>query len=133
MPRPRPECAYPNDSIMRRSAVRGDRGQVHGRRGPYRDERSVRGGCAPSTITMAAKVGVGQDQQVSDIAFDGAKVFSATMGRDRVHLGERITSWISEHPEVVIVDKAITQSSDAEYHCLAITLFWRTAPTSLVS
>jgi hypothetical protein len=67
---------------------------------------------------------------VADSAFDGAKVFSATKAGDRLQLGERITIWLREHPEHEVVDKAVTQSSDNEFHCLAITLFWRTRPTT---
>jgi len=67
---------------------------------------------------------------VADSAFHGAKVFTATKGRDRLQLGERITTWLREHPEHEVVDKVVTQSSDAEFHCLAITLFWRTIRTT---
>jgi hypothetical protein len=57
----------------------------------------------------------------------GVKVFSATKARDREVLGETITAWIRTHPEYEIFDKIVTQSSDAAFHCLAITLFYRTA------
>jgi hypothetical protein len=67
---------------------------------------------------------------VSDIAFDGVKIFSATKARDRLVLGERITGWLREHPEHEIVETVVTQSSDCAFHCLAITLFWRTTPTT---
>ena len=39
-------------------------------------------------------------------------------------LGEKITTWLSAHPGVEIVDKIVTQSSDEAFHCLAITLFF---------
>ena len=55
----------------------------------------------------------------------GLKVFSATKARDRDVLGERVTAWIREHPECELFDKIVTQSSDAEFHCLTITLFYR--------
>ena len=55
----------------------------------------------------------------------GLKVFSATKARDREVLGEKITAWIREHPELEVFDKIVTQSSDAEFHCLAITVFYR--------
>jgi len=61
-------------------------------------------------------------------AFDGAKVFSATKAGDRVVLGERITAWLGSHPEHEIVDTVVTQSSDLAFHCLAITVFWRSKP-----
>ena len=56
--------------------------------------------------------------------FDQVKVFSATMARDREHLGERVTDWIRSSPGKV-VDKVVTQSSDREFHCISITLFMR--------
>jgi hypothetical protein len=55
----------------------------------------------------------------------GVKVFSATKARDREILGETIKEWIRSHPEYEIFDKVVTQSSDAEFHCLAITVFYR--------
>lgn len=57
----------------------------------------------------------------------GLKVFSATKAKDREVLGDVITQWIAAHPKVEIVDKIVTQSSDREFHCLAITLFYRGA------
>ena len=57
--------------------------------------------------------------------FTGAKVFSATKAKERDELGEVITRWVAAHPEVEIVDKVVTQSSDREFHCLTITLFYR--------
>lgn len=54
----------------------------------------------------------------------GVKVFSATKARDRDVLGETITDWLRSHPEIEIVDKIVTQSSDSEFHCLTITLFY---------
>ena len=55
----------------------------------------------------------------------GVKVFSATRARERQGLGDRVTEWIEDHPDVEIVDQTITQSSDLEFHCLTITLFYR--------
>ena len=57
-------------------------------------------------------------------AFNGVKVFSATMAQEREHLGERITDWLKDHPRVKVVDTIVTQSSDESFHCLAITLFF---------
>jgi hypothetical protein len=56
--------------------------------------------------------------------FNGVKVFSATMFGDRERLGETVSGWISAHPHFEIVDIVVTQSSDASFHCLAITLFY---------
>src|SRR6266851_1370917 len=57
--------------------------------------------------------------------FDGAKVFSATKAAERAQLGDRVTTWLDAHPEHEIVDAVVTQSSDWAFHCLAITVFWR--------
>jgi GMP synthase PP-ATPase subunit len=55
----------------------------------------------------------------------GVKVFSATKAKERELLGELITDWIRSHPDHEIVDKIVTQSSDSEFHCLTITLFYK--------
>lgn len=54
----------------------------------------------------------------------GLKVFSATKANDREVLGERVTKWIADNPNLEVVDVVITQSSDSEFHCLAITTFY---------
>ena len=59
------------------------------------------------------------------ISFTGVKVFSTTLARDRENMGENITKWLKENPNVDVVDKIVTQSSDKEFHCLTITLFYR--------
>ena len=58
-------------------------------------------------------------------SFTGVKVFSTTLARDRDALSDRITSWIRGNPQLEIVDKVVTQSSDKEFHCLTITFFFR--------
>lgn len=58
-------------------------------------------------------------------AFTGIKVFSTTLARDREAMGDNITKWLRENPSLEIVDKVVTQSSDKEFHCLTITLFYR--------
>ena len=57
--------------------------------------------------------------------FEAVKVFSATKHKERDELGETITEWLEGMKDrITIVDKVITQSSDSEYHCLAITIFF---------
>ncbi len=67
-----------------------------------------------------------------NVNFTGIKVFSTTLARDREVMGENITRWLKENPDAEIVDKIVTQSSDKEFHCLTITLFYRprTQPTA---
>ena len=68
----------------------------------------------------------GVDENRDDTtAFNGVKVFSATKMRDRDELGERITAGLRGAPKLEVVDKVVTLSSDAEFHCLAITIFYR--------
>lgn len=62
---------------------------------------------------------------MSSNEFNGVKVFSATKAREREELGETITEWLAANPGITIVDKIVTQSSDNEFHCLTITLFFR--------
>ena len=57
--------------------------------------------------------------------FTGIKVFSTTLARDREQMGETVTKWLKDNQNVEIVDKIVTQSSDKEFHCLTITLFYR--------
>ena len=65
----------------------------------------------------------------AEMAFNGVKVFSATKAREREDLGESITRWLRASPGVRIVDKVVTQSSDREFHCLTITLFYDKDPS----
>ena len=58
------------------------------------------------------------------VAFTGVKVFSATKAWEREQISERINEWLENNPGVDIVDKVVTQSSDSEFHCLTITLFY---------
>jgi len=61
------------------------------------------------------------------MAFTGVKVFSATKAREREELGENVTRWIRATPGLQVMDKIVTQSSDREFHCLTITLFYSLA------
>lgn len=56
--------------------------------------------------------------------YDGVKVFSATMAKTRAQLSHRIDQWLADHPELQVVDTVVTQSSDASFHCLTITVFY---------
>jgi hypothetical protein len=58
----------------------------------------------------------------------GAKVFTATKAKDREELGEVLTRWLRANPNVKVTDRVVTQSSDREFHCLSITLFYDVSP-----
>ncbi len=59
------------------------------------------------------------------VSFTGVKVFSTTLARDREAMGETIGRWLAEHPGIEVVSREVRQSSDREFHCLSITLFYR--------
>jgi len=63
--------------------------------------------------------------ETRNMSFTNIKVFSTTLARDREMMGENISRWIKENPNVEILDRVVTQSSDKEFHCLTITLFYR--------
>jgi hypothetical protein len=57
--------------------------------------------------------------------FSGVKVFSATKHKERDELGETVTRWLTgQRGKIELVDKIVTQSSDSEYHCVTITVFY---------
>jgi hypothetical protein len=58
------------------------------------------------------------------VRWNRVKVFSATKPDERNQLGERMTEWIAAHPRYELVDIVVTQSSDAEFHCLAMSVFY---------
>ena len=57
--------------------------------------------------------------------FTGVRVFTATQRRDREAMGDNATQWLRANPHVHIVDWSVTQSSDREYHCLTLMIFYR--------
>ncbi len=59
-----------------------------------------------------------------DTSFNGVKVFSATMFADRDRLGDRVTDWIAANAHLKVTEMVVTQSSDAAFHCVAITVFY---------
>lgn len=61
------------------------------------------------------------------MSFTGVKVFTATKAKEREELGEHITRWLHDNKNIRLVDKVVTQSSDREFHCLSITLFYQHA------
>ena len=58
-------------------------------------------------------------------SFSGMKVFSASMMAERGQLGDKVTGWIEAHPELVITEITVTQSSDSSFHCLSFCVFYR--------
>jgi hypothetical protein len=57
--------------------------------------------------------------------YDAVKVFSATKANERQELGSVVTQWL-ESSTVTVVDTVVRQSSDNQFHCLTIIVFYRT-------
>jgi hypothetical protein len=57
--------------------------------------------------------------------FTGVKVFSATKAKEREELGENVTRWLKSNSDLEIVDRVVCQSSDNEFHCFSMVLFYR--------
>jgi len=62
--------------------------------------------------------------------FNGVKVFAATMFNERQLLGEKVTAWIADNPRNELTEIYVTQSSDAAYHCISLTVFYRSRPSA---
>ena len=57
--------------------------------------------------------------------FTGVKIFSATKAKDREDLGEQVTRWLRANADLELVDRTVLQSSDDEFHCLTVVLFYK--------
>ena len=60
--------------------------------------------------------------------FTGCKIFSTTLARDREAMSETINRWLDANRDKEIVDKVVKLSSDQQFHCLTIVLFYRDRP-----
>lgn len=47
------------------------------------------------------------------------------MFADRGQLGERVTAWMANGPQRRLTDIIVTQSSDAAFHCVTISIFYQ--------
>jgi hypothetical protein len=65
------------------------------------------------------------DERERAMQFTGVKVFSATKAKEREELGESVTRWLRSNGDLEVVDRVVSQSSDDEFHCLTIVLFYR--------
>ena len=59
------------------------------------------------------------------VMFTGVKVFSATKAKEREELSENINRWIKSNADLEIVDRVVCQSSDNEFHCYSMLLFYK--------
>lgn len=49
------------------------------------------------------------------------------MFADRGQLGDRVTAWLASGPQRKLTDIVVTQSSDAAFHCITISVFYQEA------
>ena len=59
------------------------------------------------------------DQRCTGMEFATEMIIKASL------LGEKITAWIADNPLNELVEIDVTQSSDASFHCIALTIFYR--------
>jgi hypothetical protein len=57
--------------------------------------------------------------------FTGVKVFSATKAKEREELSENVSRWLKSNSDLEIVDRVVRQSSDNEFHCYSLTIFYK--------
>ena len=57
--------------------------------------------------------------------FTGVKVFSATKAKEREELSENINRWLKSNTDLEIVDRVVCQSSDNEFHCYSMLIFYK--------
>jgi hypothetical protein len=57
--------------------------------------------------------------------FTGVKVFAATKAKEREELSENVNRWIRSNQDLEIVDKVVSQSSDDEFHCYSLVIFYK--------
>ncbi len=46
------------------------------------------------------------------------------MFADRAQLGDKVTAWIASNSARKLTDIVVTQSSDAAFHCVTISVFY---------
>jgi hypothetical protein len=66
--------------------------------------------------------------QVAKSAISVIKVFSATMLRDREGLGDRVSGWLAENPQLEVRETVVSLSSDSKFHCLSLVLICAERP-----
>ena len=58
--------------------------------------------------------------------YNAVKVFTATRAREREALGEVMSAWLKRmEGDIEVIDTKVIQSSDQQFHCLTIVVFYR--------
>lgn len=59
------------------------------------------------------------------MSYNSVKVFTATKAKEREALGEVMTAWLRRmEGDIEVVDTRVIQSSDQQFHCLTIVVFY---------
>jgi hypothetical protein len=57
--------------------------------------------------------------------YQALKVFTATKAKEREFLGQGVNAWLSKNQGLIeIVHTEVKQSSDQQFHCLTIIIFY---------
>ena len=60
------------------------------------------------------------------MSYNSVKVFTATKAKEREALGEVMTAWLRRmEGDIEVVDTRVIQSSDQQFHCLTIVVFYK--------
>ena len=60
------------------------------------------------------------------MSYDAVKVFTATKAKEREALGEVMTAWLRRNDgQIEVSNTEVRQSSDQQFHCLTIVVFYR--------
>jgi hypothetical protein len=70
-----------------------------------------------------------QARGITATMFTGVKVFSATKAKEREELGENVSRWLRSNADLEIVEKVVSQSSDNEFHCYSLVIFYKQKST----
>ena len=58
--------------------------------------------------------------------YNAVKVFTATKAKEREALGEVMTAWLRRNEgNIEVLNTEVRQSSDQQFHCLSIVVFYR--------
>ena len=62
---------------------------------------------------------------IGDSMAEPMKTHLDLKAKEREDLGENVTRWIKSNSDLEIVDRIVTQSSDNEFHCYSLVIFYR--------
>ena len=82
-------------------------------------------------IVSSAKLVSTEKPKISPVSitmstYNAVKVFTATRAKERESLGEVMSAWLKQMADKIqVVDTKVLQSSDQQFHCLTMIVFYR--------